>query len=330
MIKSTQHATVVMAALLLGAWIAPHECANAGEPTRLSDWEGNLQHGGLAREYRVHLPPDYHSEKPHPVTFVLHGGGGLARYHNANCTAGTLGRAADRLGMILVYPQGLGKRWQDGRDFVRRQARKEGDEPPDDVGFLVSLLDELSKTLNLDRKAVFATGISNGGLMSYRLALERPDVFAAVAPVAANLPQELAGKAPVRPVAMVIFNGTEDPLMPYNGGGIKLFGLARKTRGDVLSTDATRAFFSQAYGCQEQNPPERLRDVDPSDGTRVTHTVQAKGREGSSVELYSIEGGGHTWPGGNPYAGEKIIGRVCTDIDASQLMLEFFLAHRRQ
>ncbi len=303
--------------------------SGSGEPAQDGNRHGTFQHGGAARDYWVHLPPDHASGKPCPVVFVLHGGGGQADRLNQNCTDGTLERAADRLGVVLVYPQGIGKRWQDGRAFVREQTKDDlGIEPPDDVDFIVALLDELGKTLKVDRKAVFATGISNGGLMSYRLALERPDVFAAIAPVAANLPRELAGKAPSRPVSVVLFNGTEDPMMPYRGGGITLGKRDRKARGDVLSADDTMAFFSKASDCQKKDP-ERLQDMDPSDGTRVAHAVHEKGREGSSVELYSIEGGGHTWPGGNPYAGERMIGRVCRDIDASRIMLEFFLAHRR-
>jgi polyhydroxybutyrate depolymerase len=304
-------------------------CQGSGSPEPSADRRGTLRHGGLDREYWVRLPPGHSPDKPHPVAFVLHGGGGLAEGHDAHCAGGTLGRAADRLGVVLVYPQGLGKRWQDGRAFARQEAKDDGDEPPDDVGFIVTLLDELEKTLNIDRKAVFAAGISNGGMMCCRLAAERPDVFAAVAPVAATLPREISGKPPGRPVSVILFHGTEDPLVPFGGGGVKLLRIARKTRGEVLSAEGTLAFFSGAAGCREKGAPEALPDADPEDETRVTRTVHVKGVDGAAAALYAIEGGGHTWPGGSQYAKERMIGRVCRDLDASQVMLEFFLAHRR-
>ncbi len=231
--------------------------------------------------------------------------------------------------MILVYPQGLGRRWQDGREFLRQEARDDGIEPPDDVGFIVALLDDLDRTLNLDRGAVFATGISNGGLMSCRLALDRADIFAAIAPVAANLPVEIAGRVPSRPVSVALFNGTEDPLMPFRDGAVRLSPRA-PDRGSVRSSEATLAFFREVCGCDREIPPELLPDADADDGTRVRRTGHENGREGASAVLYAIEGGGHTWPGGRAYAGERLIGRVCRDIDASTLILEFFLAHRRR
>lgn len=290
--------------------------------------EERFRHDERERTYLLHVPPNLDRSKPAPLVFALHGGGGLAGKFDGQMTAKTFFEEADRLGFIVCCPQGVSKRWQDGRQFAVEEAKKEGP-VPDDVAFLVALLDHLKKTYRIDDGAVFATGISNGGLLSYRLALDRPDLFAAVAPVIASLPEELRRKRPGRGVSIAIFNGTDDPMMPYDGGAIKLGRRSRRERGRVLSTPDTVAHFRRLYGCDRMVGPVLLPDVDPRDGTRVRKTVHSGGKDGAEVVLYSIENGGHTWPGGKQYLRKRIIGKVCHDINASRLILEFFLAHRR-
>ena len=290
--------------------------------------EKDIFHGGIERSYFLHVPAKLDRSKSVPLVFALHGGGGLAGKFDRTTTEKTFYREADRLGFIVCCPQGLGKRWQDGRRFAHDMAKKEGP-VPDDVDFILTILDRLKKEHRIDESSVFATGISNGGLMSYRLALDRSDIFAAVAPVIANLPLELRGKKLGRGVSVAIFNGTDDPMMPDKGGAIKLGRLSRKERGRVISTRDTFDHFSRLNGCQGKNPSVLLPDVDEGDGTRVWKTVHSGGKDGAKVVLYSVEDGGHTWPGGTQYLRERFIGKVCRDINASRLILEFFQAHRR-
>jgi polyhydroxybutyrate depolymerase len=273
----------------------------AGEPR-------TLQAGGLTRRYFLHLPPVWHRGRPLPLVLVFHGGGGRA---SGIAPHTGFSRLADSAGFVVAYPQGLNGRWNDGRGFASATH--------DDVGFVRALLDTLSHELGIDPRRVYATGISNGAMFSYRLACDLPGTFAAVAPVAGAMPAELAPACErTEPVSVIAFQGTTDPLMPYLGGGVG--------RRRVLSANRSIAFWGTAAGCAAApattDEPDRL-----TDGTRVRRTVYAGCREGRAVELYTIEGGGHTWPGG-PVAGVRV-GRVSREIDATELIWGFFAQHAR-
>jgi polyhydroxybutyrate depolymerase len=262
--------------------------------------------GGLARRYYLHLPPAWHRGHALPLVLVFHGGGGRA---SGIAPHTGFSRLADSAGFAVAYPQGLRGRWNDGRGFTTATH--------DDVGFVRALLDTLGRELGIDPRRVYATGISNGAMFAYRLACDLPGTFAAVAPVAGAMPAELApGCERTDPVSVIAFQGTTDPLMPYFGGGT--------ARRRVLSAERSIAFWGTAAGCaaapSTTDAPDRL-----ADGTRVRRTVYAGCREGRAVELYTIEGGGHTWPGG-PMAGARV-GRVTREIDATALIWGFFAAH---
>lgn len=300
------HATL---ALALGAGVTalsaqsvhPAPSSVAGEPrTLLID--------GDSRRYYLHLPLGWRRDRPTPLVLVFHAGGGRAR-DIAPHTG--FSRLADREGFVVVYPQGLRGRWNDGRGFATATH--------DDVGFVRALLDTLGRELPIDPRRVYATGISNGAMFAYRLACDLSGSFAAVAPVAGALPVELApGCAHAAPVSLLAFQGTADPLMPYLGGGT---GQRR-----VLSAERSGAFWATLDGCTgtpvTSDEPDRV-----ADGTRVRHTVYLGCREGRAVELYTIEGGGHTWPGG-PEAGRRV-GRVTREVDATELIWQFFAGHGR-
>jgi polyhydroxybutyrate depolymerase len=267
-----------------------------------------LQAGGESRRYYLHLPPGWRPDHPAPLVLVFHAGGGRARGIAPHTGFSQL---ADREGFVVAYPQGLRGRWNDGRGF--RTATH------DDVGFVRALVDTLTRELALDPRRLYATGISNGAMFAYRLACELPGTFAAVAPVAGALPAELAPACErTQPLSVLAFQGTADPLMPYAGGG------AGQRR--VLSAERTVAFWATVDGCTGGAVTGEPIDRAP-DGTRVRHTVFGGCREGRSVELYTIEGGGHTWPGG-PAAGARV-GRVSREIDATALIWAFFAGHAR-
>ena len=263
-----------------------------------------LQVNGESRGYFLYLPPTWHRGRPAPLVFVFHGGGGQA---SGIAPHTGFSRLADREGFVVAYPQGLGGRWNDGRGYAATH---------DDVGFVRVLLDTLTRELGIDPRRVYATGISNGAMFSYRLACDLPGTFAAVAPVAGAMPADLAPACErTQPLSVVAFQGTTDPLMPYIGGGVAL------RRGRVLSAERSIAFWATVDGCTPSpataDEPDRVVD-----GTRVRHTVFGGCREGRSVELYTIEGGGHTWPGG-PAAGWRV-GRVSRELDATEVIWTFF------
>jgi RNA polymerase sigma factor (sigma-70 family) len=188
----------------------------------------------------------------------------------------------------------------------------------DDVGFLQALIEHLQAEYKADPARIFVTGISNGGLMSFRLACDLPDQIRAIAPVTASIPKALETHCS-RPaeVGLLLLNGTEDPLVPYDGGQITALG---RKRGEVLSTDETIALWLNKTDCQDQADITSLPDQASDDGTTVTVSAYPE----CKVVLYRIDGGGHTWPGGWQYLGEKRIGKTTREINAADEIWRFF------
>ena len=180
----------------------------------------------------------------------------------------------------------------------------------------------------IDPRRVYATGISNGGFMSVRLAMELSEKIAAVAPVTAQLSKALKDRTPKLPISIMIVNGTKDPLVPFEGGHVRLFRFGR-SRGEILSTAATAEHFRRHNGCDKTPKKSGVPDKDPNDGTTVEVEKYAGCKNGAEVILVKVIGGGHTWPGGMQYLKPRIIGAVCRDINASELILDFFLRHSR-
>ena len=172
----------------------------------------------------------------------------------------------------------------------------------------------------IDSDRIFVTGISNGGLMSFRLGCSLPDKIRAIAPVTAQIPSAIAPFCRSESaVSLAVFNGTEDPLVPYNGGQITVF---RRQRGAVLSTDETITVWRQKNRCSPEAVVSELPDV-AADGTRVTRIEYSRCKNESKVVLYRIEGGGHTWPDGRQYLPVRRIGRTTRDINGCDAIWEF-------
>src|SRR5262245_7308993 len=203
----------------------------------------SLTHEGRTRTYRVYVPQRLHD--PAPLVFVLHGGGGSGANMELMTRQG-FNRMADRDGALVVYPDGVGRNWNDGRSGLRSQAMEEN---VDDVGFFRTLVRNLSARYRVDAKRVYSTGISNGGFMSFRLACVAADVFAAIAPAASNLSEDIGPRCtPSRPVSVAILNGTEDPLVPWAGGQVGSLGIKR---GMAWSTEKTFERWAALNGCRE-------------------------------------------------------------------------------
>ena len=284
---------------------------------------GTLQHQGLQREYYVHVPTGHDKRKPVPLVLGLHGGGGTARSFDKGA-GGQFAKQSNARGWVVVYPQGIRKGWNDGRVIrTRRDAQRS---KVDDVGFVRKLIDRLHTTHGIDKTRVYATGISNGGFMSHRLAVELSDRIAAIAPVTANLSVVMSRKTPKAPTPVMILNGTKDPLVPYDGGQVRVLG---QNRGAILSTDATIAWWRLHNRCSGTHTRVALPDRSPRDGTRVFVDKYTDCKGGAPVILVRVEGGGHTWPGGWQYLPRLLIGRVSRDIDGTQLIFDFFARHKR-
>ena len=276
------------------------------------------EYDGRLRTMYVYAPRSAHAV---PLVLVLHGGGGTGGGMEW-LTRGSFNRIADREGAVIVYPDGIGKGWNDGRLNDTSTAIEAG---VDDVAWLRALPGILAAKFRIDLQRVYVTGISNGGLMSYRLACDAADVFAAVAPVAANMSVDLAPACkPARSIPVAITNGTDDPVMPWGGGRVKVLWLKR---GSVLSTAQTVARLSELDHCSGMRDVGGVIDAVPNDGTSVV--VNAAQCAGSAeLMLYEVRGGGHTWPQGEAYLGPRLVGRVSQELDATGHLWAFFKRHR--
>jgi polyhydroxybutyrate depolymerase len=295
------------ACVFLGCSFAAGTFAWGSEPLRRE-----IEFGGTERSYLVHVPRA-DARQPRPLVVVLHGGAGTAQQMPAFTHFGPI---SEREGFVVLYPQGVGRRWNDGRVF-----RGHTESDADDVGFIKAAVDDVAGSVTeIDRGHVFAVGISNGGFMSLRLACEAADLFAAVAAVTATMPAELGERCrSARPVSVLVVNGTADPLVPYEGGFVR--GPLRLTRGAIWSTKRTLDFWADRNGCSSPKTA-LLPDLDRTDQSRVVRTDYRC--TGAHLALLRIEGGGHTWPGSSQFLPANWIGTVNRDIDASEAIWSFF------
>ena len=267
---------------------------------------------GLERSYVIHFPRGLDPEKPAPLVLMLHGaamnGPMMARFTGMNAQA-------DAAGFIAVYPNGTGL----SNNFLAWNAGGIGPArtEPDDVAFIGHLLDQLNASFRVDSRRIYAAGMSNGAMMCYRLALEMPQRFAAIAAVGGTLGVD-ATRLP-RAVSVIHFHGTDDWIVPYAGP-------RNPTPGGVnfKSVATTIATFVQLTGCPSVpvsgDVPDHFRD-----GTSVRLTSYGPGSQGAEVILVDIKGGGHTWPGQQPAV--PLIGKSTREISANAMMWEFFQKH---
>ncbi|WP_438803101.1 extracellular catalytic domain type 1 short-chain-length polyhydroxyalkanoate depolymerase [Frankia tisae] len=275
---------------------------------------------GRQRTYLVHVPSvaaPATSAMPAtrgalPVVLVLHGGGGSAR--QAEQQTG-MSAVADREGFLAVYPDGTGRRqtalltWNAGTCCGYAH-----DNGVDDVGFVAALLDQLSRDYPVDPARIYATGMSNGAMMSYRLGCELAGRIAAIAPVSGAM--NTTACAPSRPLPVIAFHGTADDKVRYDGGESSI-GLRQGDERADRSVAEAMAFWTGRDGCPAT--PARSRQG------AVVHGVYGPCALGGAVELYSITGAGHAWPGGARPREQADPPPPAPD--ASAVMWDFFTHH---
>ena len=278
------------------------------------------------RSFQLHLPARSaegdDASPARPLVLAFHGGeaSGAAMRQLTNLDA-----RADREGWVVAYPDAVEGHWNDGRGVPKYAAHRDD---VDDVGFVVNLVDHLVDTAGVDRRRVYATGFSNGAMFCHRLAMARPDLVAAIAPVAGTIPQPLLDPGPGEAVAVAVFmaHGTADRMVPYEGGPV---GGPSEGRGTVASVDESAACWRAANRCSERPEEETLPHRDESDPTRVRIATWAAGADGAEVVVATVVDGGHTWPGGLQYRPQRFIGPTAGDLKASDAIVEFFSRHRR-
>ncbi len=318
---------IALAALIVaaGLGIAYRVLVYAPRP-ELPELSGELRRAALRvgdreRTYAVYVPAAL-ARRP-ALVLALHGSMGDGEQMRAG-TYYAFDELADRHGFAVAYPDGFEAHWNDCRRVAPYRANTLD---IDDVGFLRALVARLEAELDVDPARVYATGMSNGGQMAYRLALEAPDLVAAVAPVAAGLPDaaSLDCSARGQPIAVLILNGTMDPMNPFGGGRVALYGIWGD-RGTVVSSDASAAYWAALAG--HRAPPQRHRypDASPGDGSWAELLTFGDG-PGPEVAHLVVHGGGHTFP--HPrWRYPRCIGPTNHDLDAASEIWAFFARQR--
>jgi polyhydroxybutyrate depolymerase len=264
---------------------------------------------GLTRQYEIFRPANLAGAVP--AVFLLHGGRGTAaqleRFTDFD-------RVAASAGIVAVYPQGVGRQWND-----RRGPGVQSD--ADDEQFILDLADRLAAKGLVDRDRVYIAGISNGGLMALDMACAHADRIAGIAVIAANLPVNFRCD-PARPLPAIFFHGTADQFIPFKGGRIARQFSAE--RGNVVSAEETIDLFVRAAGCRTRDS-QPLADPSPPDGTHATIYRYGNCRPGGAVESVIVEGGGHSWPGARQGIFlDYLLGPASRAVDTSAELWRFF------
>jgi len=273
--------------------------------------ERTLVVGKQERSYEVDVPARAAPPGGWPVVLVFHGGGGNAASVRTQSGMSELGAAE---GFVAVYPQGSGgiagklKTWNGGTCCGWAMQHQ-----VDETAFVAALLDDLPGVVAIDPKRVYATGISNGGMMAYQVACDLAGRVAAIAPVAGEMTMSASECRPTRPVAVLVIHGTADRNLPFDGGP----GARALAVHEVRSVAAAIAFWRKHNRRAEAPATEQRGGV-----TRMRYPGC---REGSDVELVAIAGGGHSWPGGERMA--RFLDPPSTAIDASAEIWRFFARH---
>lgn len=304
---------------------------NAKEANNLKPgWhESSLEHDGLKRVFLFYVPknlPDNPS-----VVILLHGGTRSIEELFNNNAGGSKEwpKVAEDEGFLLLVPNGTNintgsptgnnQQWNDCREIGSGA---------DDVGFISELIAWADNKLNIDNNRVYATGISNGGLMAYRLAGELDHKIAAIAAFIANKPANSQCGNPSQTVPIMIVNGTEDQTMPYNGGEV-----SNGNRGSVLSTAATVNYWTQQYGIPtEPVAVDSLQNINNADESQVVRLRYGSPQLGAPVVLYKIVGGGHLMPSVQhvvPHWIERLLGNQNNDVEGARIAWKFLSQHVR-
>jgi polyhydroxybutyrate depolymerase len=281
--------------------------------TKAGDYTLSLSHGGLTRLYKLHVPVNYDGNKATPLLVALHGGGGDMSYQAEEKYYHQISKS-DKEGFVVLFPNGYSK-FNSGK-FATWNAGKccgdARDKNIDDVGFIRELVNKTSSQLNIDKNKIFAAGMSNGGMMSYRIACELTDVFKAIASVAGT--DNTPDCSPKNPISILHIHAQDDDHVLFNGGSGKALARSKTQVTEFVSVPATIAKWVKEDGCKEG--PKRVLEVS---GAYCDSYSSCK--KNTEVKLCVTSSGGHSWPGG-----EKVRGSASTSqaISANDVMWDFF------
>lgn len=296
--KTAKRVVVIILIALAASLVFRHFQAEAGGP---GDRSGTIEANGRTRSYLVHVPARYDGKSPMPLVVVLHGAtqsaAGVERMSG-------MSTKADKENFLAVYPTGTSRyghfpTWNAGNCCGYALQNH-----VDDVAFLRALISKLERDYTVDPGRIYFTGISNGAMMSFRVACELADQVAAIAPV------EGAQNVECNPSALVsvlIFHGTADRLVPIEGGSTP-FQVGPR-RSDTSAAD-TITFWVKKDGCSPTPRHQETKEFDLD--------IYSDCKDGAGVVLYAIQGGHHMWPG---------VRMSHNDVPATDIMWEFFAHH---
>lgn len=279
-------------------------------PLHAGDYERSITVDGERRDYRVYLPTYCDRITPLPVVLVFHPTGMSST--TASKFSG-FSEEAECRGFIAVYPNSAA--WGAARSFnagglsghLQRKAKN-------DVKYVAQLLDDLSSWVTVDNKRLYATGFSNGGMMCYRLALEMPHRFAAIAPISGTMAVRTICQA--TPIPILHIHGTKDRVVPMTGPN-----LFTPKNLDFLSVQETLNFWRSINQCSASPEISWLPDK-ARDRMRILQRVYTSDATGAEIRYLEIQGGGHWWPGDRSLLGR--LSKSTGDIDGPQVVWEFF------
>jgi polyhydroxybutyrate depolymerase len=249
-----------------------------------------LNFAGVDRNYWLYIPSSYDGKTPVPLVIVLHGLG-----ESPSSVEGESGmsKKADAEGFIVVYPEGIGSSWNAGFGMGTAYASN-----VDDVGFIRELISSLQQSYKIDGNRIYVAGFSNGACMAYRLAAELSDRIAAAAILSgaaggrynSTSPRVInVGSNSAQPVSIIVFHGTADSSVPYDGGSIPF-----TPPSPVISVNESVSLWVRHDGCSE------LPQIEEMSGTSTSHNMTvyifSRGEKGTEVVLFKVIGGQHEWP----------------------------------
>lgn len=297
---------------------APEVTADADAPVvRAGDYVFSIPHDGLQRFYKLHVPPSYSPSRSAALLVALHGGGGDMSYMAKDEYYGLISKS-DKEGFVVAFPNGYSRlssgrlaTWNAGSCCAAAR-----DQNIDDVGFIRAAVGKIVAGMNIDRNRIFATGMSNGAMMSYRLACEAADIFKAVAPVAGT--EGVSQCSPARPVSILHIHARNDDHVLFDGGAGESAFKDRTKVADFVSVPETISRWVARDQCK--GSPSRVLNVK---GAYCDLYESCAG--GAKIQLCVTEDGGHSWPGGTKPAG-RAKRPPSNAISADDIMWDFFMS----
>lgn len=289
--------------LFLVLVVAP---AIAGLWFLISNWtNGKIVSSGETRRYLLYVPNSYDPNTATPLVFNIHG---YAQWPANQSNISNWNDLADEEGFIVVYPMGTGLPLQ----WATSTAVDDSPEAMKEVVFISDLISQLSALYNIDPQRIYASGLSNGGGMSFMLSCTLADRIAAIGSVSGAYLYPWEGCNPARPVPLIAFHGIDDQVVPYFGGPSQMFDVPFPDIPEWMAEYARRNDCS----AESQLPPQG----------QVTGLRYTDCSENADVVFFMIADGGHSWPGGDPLP-KFIVGKTSQEIDATRTMWQFFLDH---